>query len=346
MSPASSTPSATTGGAPPTVATTEEREITEAVDLCMPDGKHLNPAAKGWSRRPLHTANLRGGWGRTKRWDYWAVLAGDLVVSITYADVDYLGLADLWWVDLATGETGGRPAPLPLGRGVFLPNRPGTWPLRHHVAGYRLDIVDEPAADGRPAATVITAEWTEHGRAGHLHVRIDQPAGHESLNVVIPWSSTAFQYTSKHQARPAHGTFSIGGRTRRIGGGGGGGAGGEAHRGGVVGIQIGGKWTEGTGHTENGMIVDGRLHKIGQELTWTYSWDDPLAPWRVSLPDGTVDLTLTPRHDKHSATNALVLATEVHQVFGTWSGHVTTDVGRRVEVDGIQGFAEESRSRW
>ncbi|HRA35155.1 MAG TPA: DUF2804 domain-containing protein [Acidimicrobiales bacterium] len=378
MSPASSTPSATTGGAPPTVATTEEREITEAVDLCMPDGKHLNPAAKGWSRRPLHTANLRGGWGRTKRWDYWAVLAGDLVVSITYADVDYLGLADLWWVDLATGETGGRPAPLPLGRGVFLPNRPGTWPLRHHVAGYRLDIVDEPAADGRPAATVITAEWTEHGRAGHLHVRIDQPAGHESLNVVIPWSSTAFQYTSKHQARPAHGTFSIGGRTRRIGGDGGDGADGEADGGEawgvldvgrgrwpyrtrwnwgggagtatdgetVVGIQIGGKWTEGTGHTENGMIVDGRLHKIGQELTWTYSWDDPLAPWRVSLPDGTVDLTLTPRHDKHSATNALVLATEVHQVFGTWSGHVTTDVGRRVEVDGIQGFAEESRSRW
>jgi hypothetical protein len=120
-------PAATAGPAPPRrVPPPEEREITEAVDLCMPDGKHLNPAAKGWSRRPLHTANLRGGWGRTKRWDYWAVLAGDLVVSVTYADVDYLGLADLWWVDLATGETGGRPAPLPLGRGVFLPE-----PARH-----------------------------------------------------------------------------------------------------------------------------------------------------------------------------------------------------------------------
>jgi hypothetical protein len=118
MSPASSTPSATTGGAPPTVATTEEREITEAVDLCMPDGKHLNPAAKGWSRRPLHTANLRGGWGRTKRWDYWAVLAGDLVVSITYADVDYLGLADLWVGGPGHRRTGGRPAPCRSGGGV------------------------------------------------------------------------------------------------------------------------------------------------------------------------------------------------------------------------------------
>ena len=45
---------------------------------------------------PLHTANLRGGWGRTKRWDYWCVLAHDLVVSVTYADVDYLGMVTVW----------------------------------------------------------------------------------------------------------------------------------------------------------------------------------------------------------------------------------------------------------
>ena len=113
-----------------------------------------------------------------------------------------------------------------------------------------------------------------------------------------------------------------------------------------MGIQIGAKWTEGTGYTENGVIVDGRLHKIGQELTWDYSWEDPMAPWRVSLPDGSIDITLTPRYDKHSAIDAVVAATEVHQVFGTWTGHVTTDDARRVEVEGIDGFAEESRSRW
>jgi hypothetical protein len=348
--------------------TTHEREIRERVDLCMPDGRHLNPAAKGWSRQPLHTANLHGRWGRTKRWDYWAILAGDLVVSVTYADVDYLGLADLWWADLASGTTGGRPTPLPLGRGVALPDRPGTAPLRFHAADYRLDIVDEAATADRPAATVITAEWTEHGRPGHLEVRVDDPAGHESLNVVIPWSSTRFQYTAKHQARPARGTFALGDDTRTIGGpdgdawgvldvgrgrwpyrtrwNWGGGAGRATDGETVVGIQVGGRWTEGTGHTENGVIVDGRLHKIGRELTWRYSWDDPLSPWQVGHPDAGIDLTLTPRFDKHSATDALVLATEVHQVFGTWTGHVTTDEGRRVEVDGIQGFAEESRSRW
>ncbi|MET8551707.1 DUF2804 family protein [Micromonospora zamorensis] len=31
-------------------------------------------------------------------------------------------------------------------------------------------------------------------------------------------------------------------------------------------IQLGGKWTDGTRVTENGLFVDGRLHKIGGEL--------------------------------------------------------------------------------
>ena len=71
-----------------------------------------------------------------------------------------------------------------------------------------------------------------------------------------------------------------------------------------------------------------------------------MRPWRVEHPDGSLDLTLSPTHDRHTKVSALVLATEVHQVFGTWSGHVTTDAGVRHDVDGIVGFAEESRSRW
>lgn len=345
---------------------THERELTDDVLLATPDGRRLNPAARGWSRRPLHTANLRGRWGRTKRWDYWAILAGDVVVSSVYADVDYIGLADVWWVDLDDGRTGGHGIVAPGARGIELPDRPGTAPLRVRRKSFELDITDD--ADG---TTHLRARWREaDGRPGWLVAAIELPPGHESLNVVIPWDDERFQYTSKHQARPARGELVIGDEHRVFGeahGAGeawgvldvgrgrwpyrtrwnwGGGAGRVSPDGPLIGLQLGGKWTEGTGFTENGVIVDGRLTKLGEELAWHYDWDEPMRPWHVEDPSGRLRLRLTPRFDKHTKVEALVMGTETHQVFGTWSGSFVTDGGERLAFDGLQGFAEESRSRW
>jgi hypothetical protein len=113
-----------------------------------------------------------------------------------------------------------------------------------------------------------------------------------------------------------------------------------------VGLQVGGRWTEGTGATENGLIVDGRLHKLGRELRWEYDWSRPMKPWRVIDPGGRLDVRLVPRLDKHTRIEAGVLGTEVHQVFGTWSGTLVTDDGDELSLPHAIGFAEESRSRW
>ena len=111
-------------------------------------------------------------------------------------------------------------------------------------------------------------------------------------------------------------------------------------------MQIGAKWTEGSGFTENGLIVDGRLSKLGSELRWDYSWDEPMQPWHVVDPGGQLDMVLTPRFDKHSHADAGEFGSETHQVFGHWSGRLRTDDGLELEFDGLQGFAEEARQRW
>lgn len=341
---------------------THERELTEAVDLCTPDGRRLNPNARGWARRSVHRANLAGGWGRTKRWDYHALLTPDLAVSLVYADVDYLGVVGVWWVHLPTGNSGGREVTTPLARGIDLPDRYGTVPLvfRHHHLG--VEVVDD--VDG----THLLARWRESdGRIGQLEATIAQPPGYGSVDVVIPWSERRFQYTSKHQGRPATGTLIVGSDRWELGGEGeeawgvldigrgrwpyrtrwnwGGGAG-RADDGRIVGLQVGGRWTEGTGATENAVIVDGRVDKLGDELEWEYRWDRPMAPWTVHSADGSLAVTLTPRYDRHARTEALLVGTEVHQVFGSWDGYVPGPDGDRLQVSGLVGFAEESRSRW
>jgi hypothetical protein len=341
--------------------TTDERELLSPVGLCEPDGVTLNREALGWSRRPLHRANLQGRIGANKRWDYWAILAGDLVVSITYADLDNFALSDVYWVDLNTNVTGGQSIMLGSGEGIALPECVGAVPLVVNHDGFDLRIEDDAWG------TSFKLNWTElDGQLGQLEAFVEHATGMESVNVVIAWSNDLFNFTSKQVARSAKGSMSIGDRRWEIGGvhdawgvldagrgrwpskinwnwGAGSGRSGEH----VVGLQVGAKWTEGSGFTENGLVIDGRLSKLGCELQWDYDWENPMRPWRVIDPGGQLDVTLTPRFDKYTNVDVSPdLGTEVHQVFGTWSGKLRSDDGLELEFVDLQGFAEESRQRW
>ncbi|MFM8972152.1 MAG: DUF2804 domain-containing protein [Actinomycetota bacterium] len=342
---------------------THEAELTAPVDLCTPGGRALNPAARGWSRFPLHRTNLAGHPGRNKQWDYWAVLAGDVVVSAVFANIDYLAFADVWWADLTTGASGGG-ATVGDPADYRFPERVGGAELRVDENRCSLALVD--AGSG----TRLEARWLDRtGVEASFVIDVAQPPDHESVNVVIPWSAEEFNFTSKHQARPATGELRVGAQKWEIGGAAGdawgvldvgrgrwpaeirwnwgGGAGRcDGH---VIGLQIGGKWTAGTGFTENGVIVDGRLTKLGSELLWEYDWDHPLEPWRVTDPAGRLAMTLMPRYDKHTVLGDPQDPDDprqTHQVFGTWSGFLVTEDDVRLDFGGIQGFAEEARQQW
>ena len=337
-----------------------ERELAGTVDLC--DGRgHLNPHARGWSRVPLHRANLRGAYGRKKRWDYWLVTGDDVYVSVTYADVDYLGTASVWIYEPSSGVETEIAKLVPLGRGFHLPDLPCTGTMVYDGGGLRLAIEESDDAT-RLSAT---------GSAGSVPIEVDivveKPAGHESLNVVIPWSDRRFQFTSKQNTRPARGTVRVGDRSYDLGGAGpaygtldlGRGvwpysvrwnwaaASGTSRDGRTVGLQLGGKWTVGTGYTENGLCIDGRLTKIDSELEWSYDWENPLRTWRVrDVVGGLIEAELTPTKDRHTRTNVGIVSMEVHQCFGTWAGRIMTADGDEVEFEGMLGFAEEARNRW
>ena len=39
-------------------------------------------------------------------------------------------------------------------------------------------------------------------------------------------------------------------------------------------MQVGARWTDGTGSTENALVVDSRVHKVSEELAWEYDMSD------------------------------------------------------------------------
>ncbi|TQM64848.1 DUF2804 domain-containing protein [Humibacillus xanthopallidus] len=327
-----------------------EREITEPVDLTLPDGR-LNPAAIGWTRTPLHRTDGIGrgrvGWGRNKRWEYWAVALETHVVAVVVSDIGYAAVPSLFVLDRRSGEQIAVDAIAPLGRGTTLPGTLDGGPANAQTQSLRVDI------DPAPGGTRLRAR----AERVELDVVAQLPPGHERLGVVVPWSDRLFQYTVKDPARPAVGRLSVDGTAYAIEEGTawatldhgrgrwpyaiswnwGSGSGVVGDR--VTGLQVGGRWTQGTGVTENAVVVDGALTKISDELRWGYSSDDWLAPWRIQ--GGSVELTFHPEHVRRSVTQLGVIASRTHQCFGTWAGRVGD-----VAVDGIFGWAEDVHQRW
>ena len=332
-----------------------ELEITAPVSLTGADGQ-LNPAAVGWSRTPMHNTDGIGGigrgWGRNKRWEYWAVMTPTHIVSVTVSSLDYASVHDLWVFDRSTEEVVHTGVIRPLSRSVRLPGTLGDAAAQVRTGPLRVDITEVPGGTRLRATTA--------------RVRVDilaaRPNGHESLAVVVPWSTSRFQYTVKDVARPASGTIRIDGTDIDVPTGtswatldhGRGrwpysmhwnwAAGSGISDGRVIGVQLGGKWTNGTGSTENALLVDGRLSKISEELTWDYDTSAWLAPWHIY--GHAADLTFTPFYDKTSATDLKVFSSFGHQCFGSFTGWMTDENGTRVSFEGIEGWAEDVRNRW
>ena len=92
------------------------------------------------------------------------------------------------------------------------------------------------------------------------------------------------------------------------------------------------------------MLIDGRLHKIHDELTWDYDLWRWRQPWRVS--GGGLEASFVPFYNKRTRTDLGVVASSTDQCFGTWSGSFRTAEGEEIAFDGIVGWAEEVHNRW
>jgi hypothetical protein len=98
--------------------------------------------------------------------------------------------------------------------------------------------------------------------------------------------------------------------------------------------------------TENGLFLDGRLHKISQEVTFTRERGGaPPAAWRLEGAP-RVALTYMPFYRRTIGLDLGLLQAHLLWTAGHFSGHLLDDDGRAVEVKRLLGWAEEVHARW
>lgn len=336
-----------------------EPELTDPVNLCDSKG-NLNPAAIGWSRQPLHHCNLRGHWPRKKRWNYWAVVSPTHLFSITLSNVDYMGLPFVYILDFNTKEFAEKTLLIPFGADCNLSPDPNA------DVAYTNPAMPIEMLQNDEGVQIKVACPDLEGKPLQANLQVHIPKGHESLNVVIPWSNKRFQFTSKQNTLPVEGIVEWGDSTIRF----------DLDDsfacldlgrgmwpyscfwnwssfstrltdGRTVGVNLGAGWTDGTGMNENGLWIDGKLLKLSEDIVFSYNKSDFMAPWKLKTSaTDRVNLVFTPFFERVARTDALIIYSEVHQMIGRFNGTLETDEGETIPIKDAIGWAEDHNARW
>ena len=335
-----------------------EKEIVLPTALCDKKG-NLNPEAIGFARQPIIDCNLSGHFMRKKKWNYWCVYGEEILFSATISHLDYAAVCFVYFLEYETQRYFEKTITIPLGAKVKMPSK-----VLETVSYKGNDMtIQLTYFNGVTHLTVISLDFD--GEHLHAELTIEHPPNDESLNVVIPWNRQTFQFTAKHHTLTTSGIVKIGNRrftfspeesfavldygrgiwpreaTWNWG------MASQLVRGQRIGLNFGGKWTDGTGMTENAIFIDGVMTKINEDVRFEYDPTDFIKPWTIqSKFSDQVQLTFTPFFERQAVTNVKVIASSVHQMVGYYDGKIQLEDGSTLCIQQMLGCIEEHVAKW
>jgi hypothetical protein len=343
-----------------------QRELKGPGPLLNPDG---SLADIGWARQPLLDCNLENAkfyqtfrfWQpmRIKIWDYYAVTTPTHFFSFTVSNIGYIGSIFAYVIDFATNTYHEQTINAPFASGVSLPRSStagdsvydnGKVKLFFHVEGEKRTVkVDWPDFSNGPLKADLV---------------IDQPANHESMVIVIPIKDNRFYYNRKINSMRTQGFVEYQGKKyvmdpatcfTNLDWGRGvweytsfwvwTAASGLLADGRRIGLNLGFGFGDTSQATENCIILDGIIHKLGK-VDYDYSNKDFKIPWKLKSDDGRLDLVFSPTFERVAKTDLKLIQSEVHQMFGQINGFVLSDSGEKIEINGLTGWTEEHHAKW
>ncbi len=335
-----------------------EREITEPVHLCDSNGR-LRPESIGWARSPLIRCDLSHHFMRKKRWNYWCISNQDFLLSATISDLDYAGVVFLYYLDLRTMAFLEKTVVTPLGKGCRMSDE-----VNETVEFSSKDLTIAFLNNNGTVDMHINCE-DFGGKNMSASLTIELPPGHETLNVVIPWSQERFQFTSKQNCLPASGTFMVGEQIYEFE---------QEHsfacldfgRGvwpryitwnwaslscrqdeHTLGLNLGAKWTDGTGMTENALLIDGNIEKLGENIIFSYEENNLMKPWKLtSEVTDRIKLDFIPLYERVAKSNFGLISSDVHQMIGRFTGQIKSEKGLTFWISPSLGWAEYHNAKW
>ena len=337
-----------------------QHEITQMGALLGADGNLREP---GWARSLLldyRLADVKANKLRIKEWDYYIVTNDSFGIALTIADNSYMGLISASMLDFEKPweHTVSVMTAFPMGKFKL----PETSAAGDTLYGDKRVQMAFRVFEGERRLSCRFERFLGED-ALELELSLAQPPM-DSMVIATPFSAPrAFYYNQKINCMRASGEAVLGKRrfafspetsfgtldwgrgvwtydnTWYWGNGNG------VVNGKPFGFNIGYGFGDTSVASENLLIYDGVAHKLSK-VQFNIPEDSFLKPWTFSSDDGRFEMDFVPILDRAARTNALIIESDQHQVFGRFSGKAVLDDGTALELHDFLGFAEKVRNRY
>ena len=119
----------------------------------------------------------------------------------------------------------------------------------------------------------------------------------------------------------------------------------QGHR---IGFNLGYGFGDTSNASENMFFFDDKAFKL-EDVKFNIPNNkgklDFMSPWTFSSEKGDIDMKFEPIIDRYANTNALIIQSKQHQVFGYFSGLIEVE-GQKYSFENVLGFAEMVTNRW
>lgn len=335
-------------------------EVTKRQDLLLPDGSLREP---GWSRQLCQVYKkdqIRAPKFRIKEWDYYLVLNEDFAGAFTLSDDGYIGLQSVSLLNFKEGweHTETILNAFPMGR-FKLPETSEGGDIEYRDKRLHMAYT---VRNGERRIRCFFKKFYQ-GKTFSCDITLRQPKM-DTMVIATPFEKKrAFYYNQKINCMPASGYMKYGGKTyvfnddtdfgtldwgrgvwtydnRWYWG-----SGNTVIDGKPFGFNIGYGFGDTSAASENMLFYDGVGHKL-DDVTFHIPKDSYMEPWTFSSSDGRFEMDFVPVLDRAAKTNALIIESDQHQVFGRMSGTAVLDDGREIRVKDMLCFAEDVHNRY
>lgn len=310
----------------------------------------LNREAIGWHKHPCKNCAIKPNskkFIRRKRWNHYLWMNQEFVFLFAVVHLDYAGFLFLELHDLNSEETIKKSMILPRGKGITIEDD-----INKKLYYRNHDIyIDIEEIDGELR---IECNWDNVN--SHSKIKINE----ESLNVLIPWNKNKYHYTCKAMALKGcgfacdehknyhlkdalcfidygRGVWPYEKEWHWI-------TSGFERDGKLIGLNLGAKWTDGTGVNENGISINEKIYKIESDVKFTC--EDPMQLWIIeSVDSDEVNLTFTPFRHEVQGKNLLIVKSSLKQYIGYLDGTIKVH-GVEIEFMGDIAWFEDHFARW